>query len=197
MTAQVNDTVMLKGQAFALIGVEGKGLFQLSDVGLKAERMSTACHRGFFCVYIVKDSLLVLQELTFRVAYLKELALKSGKETVFGRIPQASGGWMDGLFLGNLSEPIRFSGGLLLGDGFIQELYVHMGFQAPYKYQRVFELTLEGGVLLDVQDRSEQMAKIRQKDDDGLSGKGSPVSDTDRQKWIEESFSRRYRRYGV
>lgn len=43
--------------------------------------------------------------------------------------------------------PIPLSGGLLLGEGFIQELYAHMGFHPAWKCLHVIELIFEGGQL--------------------------------------------------
>lgn len=54
---------------------------------------------------------------------------------------------------------IPFSSGLLLGDGFIRELYVHMGFHPAWKFERVVELIFEGGQLTRSHDRSEQLAE--------------------------------------
>lgn len=44
-------------------------------------------------------------------------------------------------------KDVPLSGGLLLGEGFIQELYVHMGFHPAWKYLHVIELIFEGGQL--------------------------------------------------
>jgi hypothetical protein len=61
--------------------------------------------------------------------------------------------------------PIRvrqpFTGGLLLGAGFIRELYVHMGHQPAWKYTEVLELTFDDGRLTLVHDRSELMGQRR------------------------------------
>ena len=45
-----------------------------------------------------------------------------------------------------------------LADGFIQNLYVHMGFHPAWKYREVHELLFEDGRLLHAQDRSAAMA---------------------------------------
>ncbi|MBS3793093.1 hypothetical protein KGY77_10685, partial [Candidatus Bipolaricaulota bacterium] len=56
---------------------------------------------------------------------------------------------------------LDYTGGLLLGDEFIQDLYTHMGFQAPWKYEKVIELIFEEGKLQKETDRSERMAVLR------------------------------------
>ncbi|MCU0534809.1 MAG: hypothetical protein MUD14_13030 [Hydrococcus sp. Prado102] len=46
---------------------------------------------------------------------------------------------------------------------FIQDLYVHLGFQPAYKYKTVLELIFDGGELIDEADKSEEMERFRQK----------------------------------
>lgn len=63
-----------------------------------------------------------------------------------------------------------FTGGILVADGFIHNLYVHMGFQPAWKYETVFELTFSQGTLLDTTDVSRQMAGLR----DAMTRQPSP-----------------------
>ena len=60
-----------------------------------------------------------------------------------------------------LREPIRFSGGLLLGEGFIEKLYVHMGFHPAWKYKTVREVIFEEGRVTEDLDRSREMKDLR------------------------------------
>ena len=46
----------------------------------------------------------------------------------------------------DLEVAVPFSGGLLLGAGFVRETYAH-GLHPAWKYERVFELLLENGVV--------------------------------------------------
>jgi len=48
-----------------------------------------------------------------------------------------------------------FSGSLVLGHGFIKELYDHMGFHPRWKYTTVLEMEFEEGRLIAVADESE------------------------------------------
>ena len=61
----------------------------------------------------------------------------------------------------NLGLPQQFSGGLMLRDGFIHELYEHMGFHPAWKFEEVIELIFSEGVLTAARDRSADMEKIR------------------------------------
>lgn len=39
----------------------------------------------------------------------------------------------------NINLPIPYTGAFLIGDNFIDKLYVHMGFQAPFTYEYLEE----------------------------------------------------------
>ena len=62
-----------------------------------------------------------------------------------------------------LNYRLEYTGGLLLADGFKRDLYVHMGFHPPWKYERVMEVIFDAGTLKYEFDRSQQMAEIRQR----------------------------------
>jgi hypothetical protein len=53
---------------------------------------------------------------------------------------------------------VPFSGGLLLGQGFIRTTYVHMGFHPAWKFEKVAELLLEHGGVTSTLDRSAELA---------------------------------------
>jgi len=149
MTAQMSDIVVTRDGRYALVGVSGSGLFDPSEHGLRLGMISTACWRGYLCEYTVEDDQLFLTAL--------ELSATEPPDELFGahvRLGETAEYW-----------PIRvrqpFTGGLLLGAGFIEALYVHMGHQPAWKYETVLELTFDGGRLVVVRDRSELMAQRR------------------------------------
>jgi hypothetical protein len=54
----------------------------------------------------------------------------------------------------NIVLPLTFTGELLIGKDFIQEKYIHMGFQPPSSYQTVLELTFVSGLCARQIDKS-------------------------------------------
>ena len=56
---------------------------------------------------------------------------------------------------------VPFTGKLRLARGFIEDLYVHMGFQKPSAFETVLDISLEEGKITDIKDRSQEAAKIR------------------------------------
>lgn len=92
----------------------------------------------------------------------------------------------------DIGLPLSFTGGLLLGQGFIHKLYEHMGFHPAWKFEKVIELIFAEGVLAAAHDRSADMEKIRESKA-GAGGQAkrfsSPVEIVG---WIENCFDRRY-----
>ena len=84
---------------------------------------------------------------------------------------------------------------VLLADGFLHELHVHMGFHPAWKYERVVELIFEAGILRRAIDQSQRMAEIRAQilasGDSSFTGKG--LEHDAIQSFIDRAFDRRYR----
>jgi hypothetical protein len=125
------------------------------------DRGSTACWRGYACSYEIRDGTLLLDSLMTNLA--------EGEEPVInGNRPSIYRSWSS-MYEG-LSLPVRFSGELLLGRDFIEEMYVHMGFQKPTSFREVKEITLrEGGVTI-LRDHSERMQEFRERAAESASG---------------------------
>lgn len=184
MTAQISDSVKFEGRAYSLAGVNGSGLFDPAALGLRAKALHTACWRGFYCTYAVRDHKLELDSLTIRLDLPQPIP-------ILGVQPKSRSEYGESSYE-DMRAPIAFTGGLLIGDDFIREMYVHMGFHPAYKYRLVHELIFEEGRLASATDQSEVMTKIRE----SLKGKpvrpGTSASDKEIEGWIESTFSLKY-----
>jgi hypothetical protein len=83
---------------------------------------------------------------------------------------------------------------LLLARGFIDNLYVHMGFHSAWKYEAVVELVFDTGVLTGEFDRSRQMAELRREITGAKAAdeSGPIMTRDDIAKFVEQSFDRKY-----
>jgi hypothetical protein len=152
MTAQISDHVVYQGRPYTLVEVDGSGLFEPSAHGLQVRMMTTACHRGYVCEYAVEDGQLFL---TF-----VQIGSSEPPEELFGAPLHDAGLAAQ---YGPLRVPQGFSGRLLLGAGFIHELYEHIGHHPAWKYSTVLELMFSNGQLEAVSDQCEAMAQRRAK----------------------------------
>lgn len=202
MTAQISDSVRFQNQEWEIAALRGGELFEPSAFGIEPQGSSTACWRGFYCQYGVAWKRLTLKHLEIGVALQAEplgVALHGHlptKSTRYGTCGQ----WN----YRNIALPIPFSGGIVLARGFIDELYVHMGFHPAWKYKRVCELLFENGTLLQTHDRSEAVALVRAGYGEEMSQPGAlPPDGWSRREpkslvgWIERCFSLDYEKSGL
>lgn len=198
MTAQINDTFRHGDKNYSVAGISEGELFDPAILDLKPSMASTACWRGYQVLYSVLDRHLVVADL--HVNLLEEddeSYLRKEGPPINGVVPTGPDEEFD--FFNNHYEGVNYhleyTGGLLLADGFIEQLYVHMGFHPAWKYQSVIELIFENGVLVDEFDRSERMAEIREMIVESRAGeevREMPTEDEIRV-FVERAFDRKYR----
>jgi len=183
MTAQMTDTFLLEGKRYSLIGKRGNGLFEPSEHGIATTMMNTACWRGYIAMYSITDA------LRLDGVWL-QMADPDPERTLFGKKPVE---YERGRAMyHDLAHVVEYSGGLLLGDGFIEELYVHMGFHPPHKWRVVHELVFEDGRLIEHHDRSAAMAVIRERMASQPLARGLSSSDAELRAWIAGTFNLEY-----
>ncbi|MCK4849186.1 MAG: hypothetical protein KAT16_09185 [Candidatus Heimdallarchaeota archaeon] len=182
MTGQMSDTLRYQKEQFDITGVKGDGLFHPEDAGLISYSCSTACWNGYLTTYEIVNDELLLAELLINTKKVKDInGIQAEKLRDSSFTHQFS----------HLNLKIPFTGNLLIGNEFIQSMYVHMGFQRPITYRKLIELKIRNGNLLESADLSRRIEEIRE------SGKNYPPSphspsDEDIGKWVEHSFSRDY-----
>jgi hypothetical protein len=197
MTAQINDAFRYRKREYAVAGISEGELFDPSLLDLTPAGTCSACWRGYQAVFALSDSRLVLDAL-----HVNLLNPGKGYEREEGPIingvkpgePRGEHDWFNNHYEG-LDYHLEYTGGLLLADGFIQKLYVHMGFHPAWKYKRVIELIFDAGILKQEFDQSEQMAEIRKRFAELRTEDRSDRMHTRDEiaEFVERAFDRRYR----
>ena len=200
MTAQFHDTILMNEKEFSIVGVNGDGLFTPQSIGITPVGIMSDCWRGYLCQYKVNDNALILDELKLSFGIYEG----SGKERKFihqtspainGVSPNTPTGQFPAFsnVYERLNLRIQFTGGVLAGDGFIQEFYVHMGFHPAWKYQNVFELLFDNGKVQEIRDVSEKIEQVRNKmSESSLQPDFLKTSKKEREAWIEKTFRLNY-----
>lgn len=192
MTAQIPDSVEFGATTYSIAGVAGDGLFEPLHHGIRPIPLHTACHRGFVCRYSVRDERLRLVHLEIGIERVTDDArARRRAPTLFGVAPVADEARTAATYEG-LDEPIAFTGGLLCGHGFVQDLYVHMGFQPAWRYETVVELVFREGVLRSATDHSAEMLRVR--NELAAGERADPDGRGDLRRWIGRTFSLDYER---
>lgn len=151
MTAQIQDSFIYQAEEYALIGKNGGNLVIPDDFGMEPEMLHTACYRGFYLEYECTENTIYLQKMFVRD--------KNGNYPIINEIkPRIQ---EDEAVYEKLGLRVPFTGEIRLAKDFMPEFYVHMGFQKSSAFRKVLDLSFENGRLIQVKDRSEEMAAKR------------------------------------
>jgi hypothetical protein len=191
MTAQINDSCFHRKIDYAVAGISGSGIFDPAAVGIRPVPLNTACWRGYIAHYSILDGELFLTALHTGLSRKDAIRARAGRgPELFGILPTSD---RFGFFYNNFKQRIPFTGGLLLANDFIRELYIHMGFHPPWKYKEVREVIFDAGRVTDEFDRSAEMATARTKFifEPRTIGQFDPIGG-EIDAWIKQCFSREY-----
>ena len=171
MTAQISDKVIYNNDNYVLIGKNASGLFTPYRFGIMPKMLSTACYRGYHCAYELKDDAMYLQELhiydpTDQYPTINGVAAEPIVDKVFSFCEDINNPeWKEVTRrerrYSDLKMPIQCTGKMRIAKDFIQDLYIHMGFQKASAFEHVLDITLFKGKIANVRDRSAEMKTKR------------------------------------
>lgn len=172
MTAQIGDIYKHNNAEYTFVAASAPLSFAPKDYGLEPHMSSTGCYRGYWCEYEITDNGLSLEKLylfnkdgnypafngkSIEPAEYKEYQyIKNGKK-LKDYFPKYFGHRL----YSNVHLLIPYTGKLLLGKDFLQQYYIHMGYQRPFAYETLMEFVFEKGILLDTLDHSETARELR------------------------------------
>lgn len=181
MTAQISNVFKIEDKEYDLIGISSELDFDPRDFGLKPVAPHTACWRGYYYEANIKDDELVVENLHVNNAN-DDYPEINGVKAVDKKAESSFFGYY------GVDLPIKFTGKLLLGYGFLRRYYQHMGYQSPHAYQELLMLTFEKGKLIEKEDLSKRAAKFRKEiEKDPAAFNKDKKSDLE--EYIEKSFS--------
>jgi hypothetical protein len=185
VTAQIPDSFLLQEKKFSIVGINGSALFDPYAYKVDPLPRITSCWRGYVCTYKTLHNKLLLDTLQVNLGDAGPAI--HDVQPVFD--PKST---FDNTY-SDLDLPMDFTGGLLLAHGFIQQLYVHMGFHPAWKYETVFELVLSQGYVLETRDVSQQMSELRDRMIRRPLEPGAQSTKQELEGWIASTFKRDYR----
>ena len=192
MTAQIGDIYKYKKKEFTVVALSSVMLFDPKNYGMEPHASSTACWRGYWCEYAIEDDELLLKDLYLYnsddkyppLNGVEEYKCQGGKKIImkahFGHRVYK-----------DVNIPIPYTGKILLGDGFMREYYIHMGFQRGWAYKKLIELVFEEGILLECNDLSHIAKAQREAMVQGNINPQRPDVDI-LSKFVDDSFSLDY-----
>ncbi len=204
MTAQIGDIYKYQKKEFTIVALSSAMLFDPKNFGLEPHARSTACWRGYWCEYSIENDELLLKDLYLFNSEDKypplngvevspqefvEYECYSGNKKKREKI--TSPAHFGHRVYKDINMPIPYTGKILLGDGFMREYYIHMGFQRGWAYKKLIELVFEEGILLECNDLSHiakaQRESMKQEKVNPRRPDGENIP-----KFVEDSFSLDY-----
>ncbi len=201
MTAQISDIYKHKRNKYNLVALSDPIGFEPKDYGLDPQASSTACRRGYWCEYDIREDGLYLDKLFLfngegkypdfngisalepgyeEYDYVELMSGKKGRSKTHKNM----GHWT----YDNVNLLIPYNGKILLGDKFLRDYYIHMGYQQAFAYEILIEFVFENGKLIETIDHSEMVKKMRESMDlDELIDRKNVT------KFINDSFSLDYK----
>jgi len=131
--------------------MEGGELISPEQFGMRPEMIHTACYRGFYATYELTETGLYLRELT--------LCEKDGNYLPINGVLPEKENYQASYY--NLTVLVPFTGRIRFAKDFIQEMYIHMGFQRPTAFKTVYDITLDNGRVVKLNDQSKEMERKR------------------------------------
>jgi len=173
MTAQMNDEFVFRRRKYYVSAIEfPENFIDIYSLGFKPTMFHTACWRGYIATYSIYRKYLVLKNLyTNNGDDLKNEAPKLNN-----KLPQISinENWVSEetkmnrreFTYNNINLIIPYTGSILITKDFINERYVHMGFQPYFNYEAVIQLSFNNGKYIISKDLSDIAKQIREKNND-------------------------------
>ena len=184
MTAQIPDKATYKGEEFDIVGVSGSDLFDPKAHGLQVMMASTACYNGYILSYKCENDEFILDKIHFRTnekpVNINGVKAKKHKEKYS----------MFNYKFENLQMKTEFTGDIIIARNFIQEMYVHMGYQRPMAFREVYRFIIENDKIIEVKDLSKRMEERRKEDSSKDSYPTNPEDEKEVHTWISKTFSR-------
>ena len=191
MTAQISDSFIFNGEDFSLTGFTDKIPFYPGDYAITPKGVSSACWRGFYRIFSIVNNELVLKKFNVNDANIENNISGPKINGVKPNLNTKGRSFFNKSYE-NIDLKIAYTGSILIGKGFIRDLYVHMGFHPAWKFKKVFELTFDKGNLIETIDLSEKMVEVRKEVEKKKTIKNNEIEVNEIAKWIKESFNQKY-----
>lgn len=204
MTAQISDIYKRNNQEYKIVAMSEPMTFKPQDYGMNPEPCITSCWRGYWCEYEINEEGLFLKNLFMHngdddypdINGVKVLPLTYHEADCYsmekGWYKMMTEDYCGHRMYKDIDLRIPYTGRILLGDGFIREYYIHMGYQRAWAYKTLIEFIFENGLLVETIDHSDIAAKIREQMERHKQDPDYLASETIKQ-FISDSFSLKYK----
>ena len=152
MTAQIHNVFLYNDQRYSIIAQQNVLDFKPEAYGISPDTGCSMCWRGYYCKFGIIDNQLVIMDWNLMVKDTVDPPIVENTKAhiSYGKLQYIA-----------MNFPMDYSGGIVIGTGFIDKYYIHMGYQQVYAYEKVLELIFEKGQLMEAIDHSDRVEQIR------------------------------------
>lgn len=160
MTAQVGDRFTYKKEGYNIVALSEPLKFNPKDYGITPTARCTGCWAGFWCEYDISETGIVLKNFFIN-------SKDDHYPEVNGVLPECVGHsktpreYMGHHCYRGVNISIPYTGKIVVGKDFLQEYYIHMGYQRAWAYEVLKEFVFEDGKLVETIDHSEVAEGLR------------------------------------
>jgi len=174
MTAQIGDVYKYRDRQYTIVDMTNPINFHPKEYGLTPHSRCTACWNGFWCEYNLNSNVLLLENLYMfnednnypplngvevSPATFTEVKGYSGKKKKADTFTMPD--YMGHRLYKDVNLEIPYTGHILVGDDFIWDYYIHMGYQRAWGYRQLIEFVFEEGILLECNNHGNIARQIR------------------------------------
>ncbi|MDB5340116.1 MAG: hypothetical protein JWN70_5735 [Planctomycetaceae bacterium] len=197
MTVQTPDLFQYRDIEYDVVGVSNGELFDEYSLDVELVSPSTSCARGYQAIFRIADHHLVVNTLLLCVYREGPANPAEPGPLILGAEASDPSRFSEGwdYQYNDLDHRLDYSGGVLIGDGFVPEFIMPLCQPRAWDFINVSELIFYRGILVEQFDRTAEVAEIRRQ-------AGSPRTRTDRSellwgaqldRFIRGSFAEEYR----
>lgn len=159
MTAQVGDKIRNLDSSLEVLALSTPIGFSPEEFGITPGVRSTACWKGFWCEYEIKNGAFFLKTLYVN-AKDDNYPLINGVSPLLEPYPGARMlNYMGHHIYRDINVPIEYTGKIIAVDGFRSE---YLGLRLIRSFDRVMEWSFENGQLISVENLSETINAFRE-----------------------------------
>ncbi len=165
MTDQILDQFFYKDQKLDLVGIEGSSLITIQDFNIKTRSASSACWRGYVMRYVITDGQLILDGIWFKPISEELPKINCIAPVLISKENDPGMGWFFTHAYKKLNKIITFNGSILIKKHLTDSQFGQMGFMNTNAHRIVLKFDFEDGIIVNVEDKSEQVEKVREEGD--------------------------------
>lgn len=205
MTAQIGDSYKWNKREYQIVAETAPLNFNPQEYGMDPFGFCSACWRGYWCEFDINDKGLFLQNL-----YINN---HSGNYPTLNGVSVSPITYHEGISIGmhgekdekvliedhlghrmyeNVMLRIPYTGRIVVGRDFIDQYYIHMGFQRGWAYKELREFSFEAGYLIETIDHSEEAKQMREEMAKNNKNPKRPEGESIT-KFVNKSFSLDYK----